>query len=191
MDAVITTDRLELRRFVAADVDALVPLFADAETMRHITGRTHTRDEVAGAVALMIDRFDRNGFGQMAAVLRETGEVIGRCGFAVWSIELRDEMEIGWLIGRGHWGRGYATEAGLALRDYGFHVLGRRRLISVIQQGNAASVRVAEKVGESPWKEIDHEGKRMLVYAVSSPGGAAVSLVGVTPGSYPAPQSSP
>jgi RimJ/RimL family protein N-acetyltransferase len=58
------------------------------------------------------------------------------------------EVELAYVLGREHWGRGYATEAALAVRDFALGELGLTRLISLIQQGNAASIRVAEKLGE-------------------------------------------
>ncbi|TML40785.1 MAG: GNAT family N-acetyltransferase, partial [Actinobacteria bacterium] len=61
--------------------------------------------------------------------------------------------EIGWTLAREHWGRGYATESATAARDWALQELGLRRLISLIQRGNNASVRVAEKLGESLERE--------------------------------------
>lgn len=165
-EAVITTDRLVLRHLTEHDLDALAAIDGDAETMRFISGKPRTREQAAAFLRWTIESVAAKGYGLMATELRETGELVGRCGFHVWSIELQDEMEIGWLIKREHWDKGYATEAGLALRDYGFDVLGRRRLISVIDPDNLASIRVAEKVGETLWREIEHEGHRVLVYAV-------------------------
>lgn len=57
------------------------------------------------------------------------------------------EVEIGYRLARPFWGKGYATEAAMAVRDYGFDSLGFDRLISLIDPDNTASVRVAEKTG--------------------------------------------
>ena len=56
------------------------------------------------------------------------------------------------------WGKGYATEAAGAVRDYGLGVLGRRRLVAIIDPQNAASIRVAEKIGMHFEKEVMLEG---------------------------------
>ena len=168
-DPIITTERLLLRSFEEDDLDALAEMYGDAETMRFITGKPRSREETKKLLIAMRDRVAEVGHGLMATVLRETGELVGRCGFYTWSIELLDETEIGWLVKREHWGKGLATEVGIALRDYGFEVLGHQRLISVIDPLNLASIRVAQKVGEHPWKGIEHEGRKVLVYAVERP----------------------
>lgn len=155
-----------MRMAVDADLDGLAAMYSDAETMRYIAHRPLTRDQSRVALDRMRDRVSERGYGLMTTVLRDTGEFVGRCGFHVWSIELQDEIEIGWAIRRDLWGRGYATEAGAALREHGFDVLGRERLISVIDPENVASIRVAEKLGETLWKEIEHEGRRVLVYSI-------------------------
>ena len=65
----------------------------------------------------------------------------------------KTETEIGWTLARAHWGHGYATEGATAARDWVLPELGLRRLISLIQRGNDASVRVARKLGETLERE--------------------------------------
>jgi RimJ/RimL family protein N-acetyltransferase len=60
------------------------------------------------------------------------------------------ETEIGWRLRRAAWGKGYATEGALAVRDHALDALGIATLVSLIQPGNAASARVATKLGMRP-----------------------------------------
>jgi RimJ/RimL family protein N-acetyltransferase len=91
---------------------------------------------------------------------RETGELVGDCGL----IHRRrgvDEVELGWIVRRSHWGRGIATEAALAWRDHAFDVLALERIVSMIGEVNSASRRVAEKLGmtverEAMWGGLPH-----------------------------------
>ena len=62
-----------------------------------------------------------------------------------WDINGAKETEVGYVLARDYWGKGLATEAARACRDYGFERLGFDRLISVIQPGNVASQHVAMK----------------------------------------------
>jgi len=62
-------------------------------------------------------------------------------------------VEVGWHVRRDLWGRGLATEAGMACRDYAFDELRVERLVSIIRPENRASCRVAEKVGMTVWRE--------------------------------------
>ena len=65
------------------------------------------------------------------------------------------ELEVGWTLGSEHWGRGYATEAAVACRDLALGELGWKRIVSLIDRDNAASIRVAEKIGETFEREIE------------------------------------
>ena len=178
----LETPRLTLRPLSAGDLDALAPYYADREVMRFIgSGRTLAGDEVAVALDRMIERHARDGFGQLAVVRTSDGRVLGRVGFLVWDTTtwtpsaLADspaehEIELGWKLGREHWGRGYATEAASAMRDYGFAELGFTRLISLIDPGNRASIRVAEKLGMKSERRVDLEERPVLVYALAAAG---------------------
>jgi len=82
---------------------------------------------------------------QHALVLRNEGRVIGHVGFHPWFGP--ETYEIGWAVARGQQGRGFATEAALALLAHGFETLGLHRIVATCQPQNTASVRVMEKLG--------------------------------------------
>ena len=81
--------------------------------------------------------------------------------------------EVGWLLDRRSWGRGFATEAGGAAIDYAFRVLGAEKVISLIRPENHASIRVAQRLGESYQGTVEIAGALASVYAVRRfhPGG--------------------
>ena len=172
MDRIIATPRLELRRLRAGDLDALHEMYSDASTMRYIgAGRPATREQSAEALLAAITQYEQYGFGLLATIHSETQELIGRCGYKLWQIEGKDCLEIGWMIHPAHTGNGYATEAGIGLREHAFHVLGWDEVISVIQPGNLASIRVAQKVGEEYWKDWSTPGGvRVRLYRIGRDG---------------------
>jgi RimJ/RimL family protein N-acetyltransferase len=90
--------------------------------------------------------------------------MIGRVGF--WNPEGWPGFELGWLIGRSHWGSGLATEAARAALDYAAQSLRQPRVISLIRPDNRRSVRVAEKLGEKYERTIQLQGGDALVYAI-------------------------
>lgn len=165
------TERLLLRHFTLADHDALLPIFGDAEVMRFGDGprpagwvRGWLRDCLAG--------YARRGYGPWAVVAKTSDAIIGYCGlFYIPDVNGRSEIEIGYRLARAWWGRGYATEAVIAARDYAFGTLSLTRLIALIDPANAASIRVAEKAG------LRHEADVLLpgytypdrVYVVTRP----------------------
>ncbi len=83
------------------------------------------------------------------------------------------EIEIGYHIRRDLWGKGLATEAAQASRNYGFNQLGFYKLISLIDPANAASRRVAEKNGMKLLKEMEWRNKPTCIYAVQRSNSAA------------------
>jgi len=103
-----------------------------------------------------------------ATVERTTGALVGRCGSAVWDVEGHHEVEVLYLLGRAHWARGLATEAATAIRDYGFNVLSRPRLISLIHHENGASRRMAEKAGFRYEREVAFMGHLLGLFSIES-----------------------
>lgn len=153
------TERLILRHFHAFDGEAADRVFGDAEVMRFGPGvrtREWAREWLRGCLE---DYYRRLGFGPFAVVEKSGREVVGYCGlFHFPSVAGRAEIELGYRLARLFWGRGYATEAALAVRDYAFDVLCLPRLVALIDPQNAASARVAEKVGMRYERDVMLEG---------------------------------
>ena len=145
---ILETTRLRFRRLTMRDLDPLAAFYADPEVMRYVgAGLPRSREETRARLQELIDAEARQGFGVWALLDRADGTFLGRAGLAVWNIAGRREVEILYLLGRPYWGRGLATEAAAAIRDYGLNMLSEPRLISLIYPGNRASQRVAEKAG--------------------------------------------
>jgi RimJ/RimL family protein N-acetyltransferase len=146
----LETERLVLRRFTGADVDALCELDGDPEVMRFITGGRPTprdviRDETLPRFLRAYERFE--GFGVWAAVERSTGDFVGWFEFYPPDGHGPEEAELGYRLLRSAWGKGYATEGSRALIRRGFTELGVRRVVAETMAVNAASRRVMEKAG--------------------------------------------
>jgi RimJ/RimL family protein N-acetyltransferase len=107
------------------------------------------------------------GYGQWAVEVKATGELVGRAG--VWFPEGWPEIEAGWVIGRDHWGSGYATEAGREALRQAFATLGVTHVISLIDPANVASRRVAEKLGGNIDKTDVFRGHDILFYGYTAP----------------------
>lgn len=166
----LETDRLVLRRLRLADLDDMAALLADAEALR-FWGPPLDRVGAQAWIERNLARYERDGFGRCAIVLRESGELVGDCGFILTEIEGVEEVELGWIVSRRHWGRGIATEAGAAWRDHAFGPLGLRRIVSMIHERNIASRRVAEKLGMRVVRTAMWGGLPHLMYSVRAGGG--------------------
>ena len=112
-----------------------------------------------------IDRYQREGHGLWAMVLKESGELIGDCGCTLQEVDGAYHVEIGYHVRRDLWGGGYATEAAQACTQYAFTTLGFDRVISLIRPENLQSIRVAEKNGLTCEKIIFWRGYDHCIYA--------------------------
>jgi RimJ/RimL family protein N-acetyltransferase len=131
----VETERLTLRRPVATDSAA--PIWFGIEP--------------AEALAFADEHWRRHGFGPWTAVLKETGEPVAAidlhfAGEGIVGVEA-DEIEVGWVVAVAARGRGLATEAAGAAIAYAFDVLGVDEVVAYTSPGNAASLRVMEKLG--------------------------------------------
>jgi RimJ/RimL family protein N-acetyltransferase len=117
---------------------------------------------------MMIGHWHLRGYGQWTVVERATGEVIGRVG--LWYPEGWPGVELGWIVRRERWGLGFATEAAHAALEWSWAHVDADHIISIIQPDNHRSIRVAEKIGETPERtEIVH-GVESIVFGIRRPG---------------------
>lgn len=154
----LTTARLVLRHLRIRDAEPLYQVFSDPEVMRFGDG-VQTKEWVENWLQTGIGHYQKWGFGPYAVVEKQNRDVIGYCGlFYFPDINGQPEVEIGYRLARSAWGKGYATEAAFAVREYAFSILGLKRLIAMIDPSNIASIRVAEKLGMYREGEVTLEG---------------------------------
>ncbi|MFB3921565.1 MAG: GNAT family N-acetyltransferase [Terriglobia bacterium] len=161
----LETERLTLRMFRAGDLDAYAEMCADPEVMRYINdGRTLTREEAWRDIGLILGHWQLRGYGLWAAEERSTRTLVGRIGH--WNPEGWPGFEVGWMLGRRHWGRGFATEGARAALRHAFTVLNVPHVISLIYPDNARSIRLADRLGERLEGTAEIAKTRLLVYGV-------------------------
>lgn len=142
----ILTERLVMREWTDDDLPAFQRI-ADA------TAQQWDDSDEPEFAEPFIARMKRNqremGWALWAVELRSPrhDELAGPIGWAGFGTESLPDPELAWTFLPIVWGRGYATEAGIAARDYGFRVVEMPRMVSVIDPRNIASARVAAKVG--------------------------------------------
>jgi len=157
----LQTERLLLRPWrPAEDLDALVALNADPAVMRWVApNRPLTRAETAEQLDRIIRHWDEHGFGLWAVVPREgDAGCIGFVGLAIPSFlpAVLPAVEVGWRLAPAWWGRGLATEAARASVAYGFEELELRSIVSLIDERNVRSLRVAARLGMRPGADRLH-----------------------------------
>ena len=145
--ATIETSRLQLRVPEEADVTPFMEIHEDPAVVAKVSvvGPTGDRARAWRFVAVLVGHWQLRGFGQWAVVDKATGGVIGRVG--PWQPEGCPEIELGWIIRRSHWNRGFATEAVTAGLRWLWDHVDTDHVISKIEPDNAVSLRVAKKIG--------------------------------------------
>jgi RimJ/RimL family protein N-acetyltransferase len=174
----LTTPRVLLRSWREDDREPWAALNADPEVRRFFPDLLSRSDSDAS-----MDRFQaglqEHGYGLWAVEVRATGEFAGFVGLAEVPAELpcAPGMEIGWRLGRSHWGQGLAPEAARAVLAHAFGPLGFDELVSLTTVTNAPSRRVMEKIGMTREPADDFDSPRTpgwwgaphVVYRLSAP----------------------
>lgn len=168
-DKVIETPRLLMRRMTSADLPAIAEIFADPEVMRFYQSGVRDRAATEAWLQRNQERYAREGVGLYALIHRESGELAGHCGFIVWELSGRRELEIAYCLAKKFWGHGLASEAAIACRQYAFAALDEPRVISIIHHQNEASKRVAIRNGMRVWRKTEIKGTPVVIYAVEAP----------------------
>jgi RimJ/RimL family protein N-acetyltransferase len=164
----LTTERLLMRGWRDEDFEAWTHILGDELVARGIGQETGmTPDEAWRHMALMAGHWVIRGFGNWVLEELDSGQVVGRAG--LYYPEGWPGLEVGWLVAREHWGKGYAPEAARASAEWAQEKLGADHLVSVIHPSNARSIRVAEKLGETLEGEFSVFGFDLRVYGSDLP----------------------
>lgn len=164
----LETERLVLRMFRETDFEAYTRIFADPEVMRYVSdGKPLSRQEAWRSLAFQLGHWALRGYGMWAVEEKASGSLVGRIGLL--NPEGWPGFELGWALGREHWGKGYATEGARRALAYAFTELSREHVISVILPENLASIRVAERLGETLEGRVVLFGREALVYGIHRP----------------------
>ncbi len=166
MKTIIATPRLILREFTIRDLDFVATLLGDEEVMRFYP-KKYDRAESQEWLDRQLRRYAVDGHGLWLVALAGDQAPVGAVGLAMQTVDGVREPEIGWLIHRPCWRRGYAAEAALAVRGFAFAQLDKHRVISMIRPENLPSQGVARKIGMAPERSTMFHGYEHLVFAVS------------------------
>ncbi|KMQ52052.1 Acetyltransferase [Chitinispirillum alkaliphilum] len=163
---VIETERLILRHTEKSDANEMLKLFSDPIAMTYFPD-VKDIDGVLEWIEFIQSCYASEGYGFYTAVRKEDQKIIGYCGLILQKdVDGKDETEIGYALIRDFWKNGYASEAAIACRKYGFNVLGKEKLISLIRPDNCASIEVALKNGLQWEKDIHRWDYTHSVYSV-------------------------
>jgi RimJ/RimL family protein N-acetyltransferase len=172
---VLETERLVLRGPTLADFPESLAMWALPEVNKHIGGKPRNEEDSWSRMQRYVGHWSLLGFG-MWIVREKSGTFVGEVGY----MDNRREMtpvftavEAGWVLMPSHHGKGYATEAMRAVLAWGDEYfktapldkrLVRGRVECMIDEGNDASVRVAEKLGFKRLGPADFKGEPVVLF---------------------------
>jgi len=147
----LQTERLETTLLTLDDVKAWAEFFKHPEAIRFLfiesLGLSSDEAVAQHMIQKQLDRYQDKRYGLQKLIHRESGLFIGCCGLLVQEVNGNQEVEVGYHIFPTYWGQGYATEAAKCFIDFAFNQPQITSLISIIDEDNVASIRVAEKNG--------------------------------------------
>lgn len=162
----LETPRLILRGHRLTDLDDLVALWSDPIVVQHISGKPATREEVWGRLQRYAGHWALAGYGFWSVRERETDRCVGDCGIADFqrglALAFDGAPEAGWVLAPWSHGRGYATEAMTAVLAWAAPA--HPRTVCIINPGNAASLRVAGKLGYRELGRTRYHGDEVIAF---------------------------
>ena len=160
---VLETDRLGLRELATSDLDFVAEMLGDADVMRYYPKCLDRASSLAWIERQQM-RYARDGHGLWLVLERDTGQPIGQVGLVMQEVTGMPRpryAEVGYLLHRPFWHRGFATEAAAATKDYALRERGYDQVISLIRSVNEPSQAVARRlgmeiIGETKFANIPH-----------------------------------
>ncbi len=159
------TARLEAEKLTSQHLPDLQALHRDPDAMAELGGvRSHA--ETSRYLARNLDHWAANGFGVWMLRLKGKEPAIGRVVLRWLSTESISDVEIGFALLPGHWGRGLATEAGEFCLSIARRDLDLETLIGITTPKNQASQQVLNKLGMRYECDTEVEKTRCFLYRV-------------------------
>jgi RimJ/RimL family protein N-acetyltransferase len=146
LQPIAETERLVLCSYEEGDAVMLYPIVSDPITMSHYP-EPFSMEKAEAWIARSLALYKSHGYGRYAVLLKESQGYIGDAGFFHANVNGKDEVDLGYIIDRHHWGHGYAGEAAAACIALARERKWFKRIVVQMAHENASSRKVAEKLG--------------------------------------------
>ena len=165
MSLIIKTKHLYLRLLKQEDLGYLTKLDSDADVRRFFPDGTQNKEQTKVRMDELISYYETNGLPGFAMFWGEAGEFVGRCGFALTHT---GEIEVGYLLHKKFWGKGYASEALAALLEWSKIHIKADYIIAFAPEDHIASQRVMHKGGMQYYKKDVAHGVLCSFYRIEN-----------------------
>ena len=164
----LETERLILREFRSSDLEALVNMWCEPKVYEFITGKPSTIEDRWRSILRANGQWLMVGFGAWILEEKSTGLIIGEAGFLDCKRDIIPSMnetpEMGWVLSTAYHGKGLATEALQKIATWGDQNLTQDVTACITAPENAASIRVAQKLGFKEVAQTTYQGEPTLLF---------------------------
>ena len=168
MNWIIETPRLGLRYIAKDDFEELCSFLQNPEVM-YAWEHGFTDEEVHQWIEKNLARYSKEGYSYFAAIEKSTGEMIGVIGPLIEEIEGVSHIGIAYILNNKYWSKGFATEGARACINYAFDQLNAAKVIAEIRPENAASRKVAERLGmKIEGQFVKHYNNKEMLHLIYS-----------------------
>lgn len=161
-------DRIRLRAFHVYDADAHWRMLSDPSVMTFLHDDPLSREDAWRRLVTAPGLWVLFGYGYWAVERKADGSFIGQVGFGQFRRDMRPSLEglpeMGWMLAAEAQGQGFAGEAVAAALRWADGALPGTQIVAIIEAGNAASIRVAERAGFTGRERSVHKGDDVMIF---------------------------
>ena len=162
----VTTDRLQFRSVTMADSTWWMEYISSAQAIRFMSLTVGSADSCREFIQRAMDRKVSDGSGLNAIIERSSGKPVGMIGLLTQEVDELYELEVGYHLLPSAWGKGFATEAAIACKEFARQHQLAPSVISLIDPDNLPSQAVAKRNGMVFEKDTVHRGAPAMVWRV-------------------------
>jgi ribosomal-protein-alanine N-acetyltransferase len=163
----LPTSRLTLRAFHLEDAPALHTILSEKDILRYFPNpETPSFEQTQKFIMRQLEHWRDHGFGWWAVTDRHTRALLGWNGLQF--LPETDEVEVGFLLTKTVWRRGYATEGAIATLQYGFDEFKLDAVVGIVHPQNVASQKVLKRSGLRFTREDEYFGMPVHRYEVEA-----------------------
>jgi len=158
----LETERLVINAFSPSDKEVWRTIEASAEVRKYIDGQPLNPKDADAYIDEIIESYRTNGFGRYAVRHRESGLLMGMCGFRATSYGL----DFGYRYAPEYWGQGYGFEAASSVLDFGLNRQKLGPIVALAFKANTASIHLIEKLKFKSLGPVVIEGETVEKYQI-------------------------
>ena len=164
----LKTQHLSLRPLRPEDAQVLLRIYQTEGVLQYFPNPIPPPlEKVQKFIAGQEKHWIEHGYGNWGILPKGESQIIGWAGLQ-YLPEL-NETEVGYLLNRPYWGKGYATEAAHASLQFGFEHFDFPEIIALVHPDNAGSLKVAAKCGLIVAEHKVYWGIEMVRHVMKNP----------------------